>query len=695
MKKFGKLLPKSEKCCTQCGKKCDMNGGQKAHFAALGIAALLICSFIVTGCTSDLAEPYAIPAAALNSDCKAVASREKYTKLKGNGEDEVTVLFYIVGSDLESDGGCATSDILEILDADLGENVNIIMQTGGASIWQNDLVDSTACERYCVTDGDLEYLGDAGNVSMARTETLSDFVNFATESYPANRYQLVFWNHGGGTMGGFGYDENYDEMLTLSDIEAALEASGVKFDVVGFDACLMATVETAVMLEPYADYLIASEELEPGEGWYYTDFLTSLGQNSSIDTEVLGKQIVDDYVDSYDWSTETTLSVIDLSLISDVNKKLNEFMDISERVMIDSSAYKTFSNARAGARSYGEGGFEQIDIADYIMQTGMPEGEALIGAIDSAVKYRGGTIDSSYGLAMYFPYEAPDYYEDMSVLLEEIGMGDDYTDFFNQFLTILAGGQINFGGQSVSPLEEIVGEITQQQNFQAYEWFEENTASSYEYDESEIGSQKEIVEKGDGYVLQMSDEQWEQVVGIELQVWYDDGEGYIDLGSDSLYEFDDDGDLMINYDNLWVAINGQIASFYTEKEEVLEDGRWYSYGYVPCFVNDEQRELVICWNNEQEAGYVAGYRSVSTAGNHAAKGVIPLAQGDVVDLIADYYTYDGNYDDWYYIGESMVYDGTDWEISYEDIGANDCLVFYMLTDIYQNKFYTEALQFYS
>ena len=698
-KKCGNKLPARVEFCPECGECASV--GRNARILLIIAWTMMIGLVLVfsNGCSGGAGEQdddgQSVPAAARKGDYTGTASREKYTRLQGGGEDEVTVMFYIIGSDLESSAGCATDDIVEIIDADMSDKLNLVIQTGGASAWQNEVVSADSCERYLVTDGDLEFLEDAGAVSMAEVSTLSDFISFAAQSYPADRYQLILWNHGGGTMSGFGYDENYGQMLTLADIDSALGDAGVKFDMIGFDACLMATVETAVMLEPYADYLIASEELEPGAGWYYTDFLSSLAQNTSIDTVELGKQIVDDYVDSYDWSTETTLSVVDLTMIMDVNARLNEFMDASESILIDNSAYKTFSNARAGARSYGEGSFEQIDIVDYVMQTGLSEGEKLIGAIDSAVKYYGGSLDSSYGLAMYFPYEAIEYYEDIAWMLDEIGMGDDYTDFFNQFLTILGGGQMNFGGQSISPLEELIGGIYEEMDFGAYDWFEEDTAQSYEYEACEIESEKEIVEKGDGYVLQMSDEQWQQVVGIELQVWYDDGEGYIDLGSDSMYEFDEDGDLMISFDNLWVAINGQIVSFYTEREEDLGDGRWYSYGYVPCFVNDEQMELVVCWNNEQENGYVAGYRSVATAGGHASKGVIPLAPGDVVDFISDYYTYDGEYQDWYYIGESITFDGSEWQVSYEDVGANDCLVFYMLTDIYQNNYYTEALQFYS
>ena len=81
----------------------------------------------------------------------------------------------------------------------------------------------------------------------------------------------------------YGHDEYYpNATMTLDEINTALSNAGTKFDFVGFDACLMATYETAVMLNNHADYMIASEETEPGIGWYYTDWITALSENTSI-----------------------------------------------------------------------------------------------------------------------------------------------------------------------------------------------------------------------------------------------------------------------------------------------------------------------------------------------------------------------------------------------------------------------------
>ena len=202
--------------------------------------------------------------------------RDYYTHIKGNGEDKVTLMVYMVGSDLESDGGAASEDIAEMTAAN-ADNINITLQTGGAAAWENASISDGKTERHIIKNGELQNVENLGEAQMTSPNTLTDFIKWSASNYPADRYELLLWNHGGGTALGFGYDEMYpDDMLSLSQIGNALSDSGIKFDIVGFDACLMGTIETAYMLEPYADYLVASEEYEPGTGWYYSEWLKNL-----------------------------------------------------------------------------------------------------------------------------------------------------------------------------------------------------------------------------------------------------------------------------------------------------------------------------------------------------------------------------------------------------------------------------------
>ena len=117
---------------------------------------------------------------------------------------------------------------------------------------------------------------------------------------------------------------------------------------VGFDACLMATLETGLMLNDYADYMLASEETEPGIGWYYTKWVTALSKNTSISTLDLGKQVIDDFVDECNRrcaGQKTTLSLVDLAELSaTAPKSLKDFASSTSK-LLSGSDYKQVSDA--------------------------------------------------------------------------------------------------------------------------------------------------------------------------------------------------------------------------------------------------------------------------------------------------------------------------------------------------------------
>jgi len=110
----------------------------------------------------------------------------------------------------------------------------------------------------------------------------------------------------------------------------------------------MATLETAIVLEPYADYMIASEEVEPGIGWYYTGWITALSRNTSIKTIDLGKKLIDDYVKEVRAKTpssQATLSLVDLAeLKGTIPQAFTKFAK-SIDTLVTRNEYKTVSNA--------------------------------------------------------------------------------------------------------------------------------------------------------------------------------------------------------------------------------------------------------------------------------------------------------------------------------------------------------------
>ncbi len=414
--------------------------------------------------------PAAIAASTSYSDTDNSVSdeaRSRYTKIKGGGKDTVTVMVYICGSDLESEHGMATADLNEMLHANLNDDkVNIIVETGGAKKWKNSVISNKTNQRYRVTSKGLQILNkDVGNRSMVDPSTLTDFIKFCAKNYPANRYMLIFWDHGGGAITGYGDDQKASGTMTLDKINSALKNGGVKFDFVGFDACLMATLETALVTEQYADYLIASEEAEPGTGWYYTNWLSELSNNTSIDTVKLSKTLIDDFTDvskkTYP-GCNTTLSIVDLA---EFNQTVpSAFNDFSGEIgkMLDDKNYKQVADARADAREFGVSSkVNHIDVIDFANRIGSSKAKALAKALKSCVKYNRTSVSmkNSNGISIYFPYSSFKSMNSAVSLYNNIGEGElsEYSRCIKSFASLAAGGQIATGGTAGSPIGSLLG----------------------------------------------------------------------------------------------------------------------------------------------------------------------------------------------------------------------------------------------
>jgi hypothetical protein len=249
----------------------------------------------------------------------STSARAKLYTPVGGGKDTVTIMVYLCGTDLESNYGMATSDLQEMASANIADNVNILVETGGCRMWKNKIVSNSTNQIYKVETGGVRALETKlGKKAMVESSTLTEFINYCKTNYPADRNILIFWDHGGGSISGYGYDELYKSAgsMDLAEISAALKAADCTFDWIGFDACLMATLETALVCNDYADYLIASEESEPGTGWYYTNWLNMLSKDTAVDTVTLGKKVIDDFVSTSLQSSarsQVSLSIIDLA----------------------------------------------------------------------------------------------------------------------------------------------------------------------------------------------------------------------------------------------------------------------------------------------------------------------------------------------------------------------------------------------
>ena len=660
----------------------------------------------------------------------AAGSREKYTAIAGGGKDKVTIMVYMCGADLESRSGMGTKDLQEMLNATLGSKVKLIVYTGGSTNWRNDKVSSRVNQIWQIDNGKMKCLEEnAGTASMTSPSTLTSFIQYCAKNFKANRYALILWDHGSGSVSGYGYDEKNTRSgsMTLAGLNTAFENGGVKFDFIGFDACLMATVENALMCSKHADYLIASEETEPGIGWYYTDWLTALGKNTSMDTLDIGQKICDDFVGKCASSCrgqQTTLSVIDLAeLEHTVPDKLTAFSK-SVSALIANKEYQTVSAARNGCREFATSSrIDQVDLTDLCVHLNTKESQALAKVLKEAVKYnRTGNISNAYGLSIYFPYNKISNVDKAVSTYAAIGMDESYSQAIRDFAGVEASGQaVSVGGGSVIPSlfgssyggassssDDMISELLSaflgggygrvsgldsgNTGFLSGRSLSGNDLTEYLTAHILDASQLVFRQVGGNWALDLTPAQWALVTGVDQNVFYDNGAGYVDLGLDNLFSFDSLGRLTADMDGTWLAINGQPVPYYHETSEYLENGGWIITGRVPALVDGVRMDLLIVFDHEHEDGYVAGARAVYAGETETvAKALDELRQGAEIVFLADQYDYNQNYTASYAFGKSVTVDG---ELKVSNVYLPDkskALVTYRITDIYQQAYWTPVV----
>ena len=390
----------------------------------------------------------------------------------GAEQKACTVMIYMVGSNLESRLGNATKDLEEIDGAGLSyDNYNVIAYTGGSTRW----VGNVPCDRNCVLDMSLEgedriVAQTSGNANMGLPETLSSFLNYCGENYPADHNVLILWDHGGGPLWGYGVDELYDsDSLLLDEMRSAMEGSvfhggkdGKKLDLVGFDACLMGSLECMTIWKDFADYYVGSEELEPGDGWNY-EFLRVLdeagtysgdenggadGTNSGDGSfaKAVGNRILTSFEEYYDgkksetYNPDLTLACIDLGRID----AMNDAMDALAEKMADGvegGTYISFMKDRSEIKSFGmsrdSGGavtfhYDLVDVgnlADH-MGTFFPEEAAAVReALEAAVAGKYANIEDAAGMTLYYPYKNKGQFEQLNEYYERFLESEGYSRF--------------------------------------------------------------------------------------------------------------------------------------------------------------------------------------------------------------------------------------------------------------------------
>ena len=303
------------------------------------------------------------------------------------------------------------NDLENYVDKDLEEMKSVGSTNEVNIIVQLDRHYQPGAWRYRVINGDLQEFWSSNELDFGSPDTLRDFVDWTRTYFPADKYALIIWDHGGGwrikTLGlrGISYDDTSDTYMTMSQLKSALSQIGIKIGILGMDACLMAMTEVAYQIKDYAYYLVGSEESEPGTGWPYHNILSALVSNPSMSPSTLASTIVEKYKDYYSLYNRVTQSAIDLSKISNLKDACNNLASTLKENM---SFYKTeISYAISVTQAYSYPDFRDLyhfaknicDKIDNILANNV------MNNVDSAViaEWHSNDLANSHGISIWLP----------------------------------------------------------------------------------------------------------------------------------------------------------------------------------------------------------------------------------------------------------------------------------------------------
>lgn len=309
-----------------------------------------------------------------------VASISSHAPVAKSAQDpatkaEWTMLFYLdADNDLEAP---QMQDLQEMLKVGSTKDVNIVVladrHVESKGKYTNmpvaNLKDWTTAKLLLVEKGRLREIADWGEVNMGDPAVLKKFVETGVKDFPAQRYGVVFGDHGM-AWPGVCADESHDhDFLTTQEIPAALKDTAAaigKFELIGFDACLMANFEVAKAMAPHVRVMVASEELEPGDGWNYTPLFQALTAKPKMAGTELGRVITDTFNDFFNKSADAetrgagagvTLSVLALDKVDALEKALNDLATGSMATMQKGrDGWLKLAQARAQSEEYGKSG---------------------------------------------------------------------------------------------------------------------------------------------------------------------------------------------------------------------------------------------------------------------------------------------------------------------------------------------------
>ena len=632
----------------------------------------------------------------LSLGCSAFADDE-------NPDDTTWAVFiYMCGSDLESDDGDATDNLIALTEAENDENIIYLIEAGGARSWNNTMFEDGGIGRYIMYQGSI-YEDDESPVTdtdMGEASTLTNFLNWGLDYVEDGmRTALILWNHGGGSISGVCFDELNDyNSLSLTDVGSALASvsgrMGKKFDVIGFDACLMGTLETANVLAPYADYMFASQETEPGYGWDYTGGFSYLGAHPNATGAEWGEALAKSYY-NYIASEEAgednvTFSITDLSKISAVNSALDavakEVYENQNQQVNGMTLRQWFQRAGYVADNFGgnnatDGYTNMIDLKTFMetLQDVIPAAKNVVSALNDAVVFsiNGKFHANAGGLSVFYPLSVDDGSMEMSIF-REVATSSYYLAMVN-----LAAYGYDMGVSA--PVSTPAPAATAAPSATT----ETVTAGGNQGSTSDADCPLNIhalyLDEYGTYTVSFNN-MGNLATASCMLIWYDGDEAIL-LGEDDNVAIDyENGFIYDAFDGSWMTLNDNLLPLNLVSQ--TEEMSFYS---CPILLNGEETSLRLTYNwKTGEIGVLGTWDGINGTTGMAARDCVPLNFGDKIEILYYYSSGDGIET---ISSDPVIYAGS-LNLQYEMLPAGSYDYSFVLYDIYGNSWSTDSVTFY-
>ena len=356
-----------------------------------------------------------------------------------------TIMMYIVGSNLESNGKIVTAELKSIDYENINlDEVKVLLYTGGTTKWHTDYISNEENAIFELTKDGFVKKATYNQDNMGDPNTLTTFLKYGYDNYKTDLYDLLIYDHGGAIDGAI-YDDFSKDNLTLRDFKEALENSPfkkTKLESVIFRTCLNGTIEIANIFKDYANYMVASEEVTVG---YKNSSVLNYVNNLSVDFTGLdySKSFIDAYKNQINDLDPTNVyshmySIIDLNKIANLTNELNKYIS---GINMD-KYYADIVRVRDELIQYGytfrdDKTFDTVDLKTMIKRLSAyssVSSDKVLKAFDEAVIYNWSNTEECEGLSIYFPYRADKRIQ--KAFLNEYDNYkelDDYNDFINDF----------------------------------------------------------------------------------------------------------------------------------------------------------------------------------------------------------------------------------------------------------------------